>query len=370
MYYRLFILGLLIMVSHPAAAAVDIALRGRDPVRIEDVYQQRGIPYIAVEDALGAVGLTGHWDSISHKFRIKTAQGWAEISPASHYLKLQNNYYQLREKPRFIDGRLRVTDSFILDQLAQLTGRPIYFLNLHPETDNAAGTEPRGLEKFFAFFLNKKAPRNGSLIRAVAIDPGHGGLDTGVLAADGTKEKDLTLEIAEKLAKKLKMRLGIPVYLSRDGDYELTTEQRLQTASAQDVDLWILLHAQSAFSPSINGVSLFIRPEKPPPWSSETDAPAEATAGSLRLARGLVSALRKNEIEVQGVFPSSRLSLGQGDLPTVQLELGYLSHEEDLKNLKNPDYQDQIVESLYAGIRDFARQTKEKVDDVPRPAKN
>ena len=362
---RLFIfLFCLFLPFHNAFAAVDIALRGKDPVRLEDVYQQNGIPFIAIEDALGAVGLSGHWNSIAHNFRIKTKYGWAEISPASGFMKIAGEYYPLKEKPRFIDGRLRVTDSFILNQLAQLTGRSIYFRNLDPNTDSSPTKQSSGLDKFFAFLLNKKDSKSGPLIRAVAIDPGHGGLDTGVIAGSGYKEKQLNLEIAEKLAKQLKMKLGIPIYLSRDGDYELTMEQRLQSASKDDVDIWLLLHAQASFSPATNGVSLFVRPEANGQKVAAEKGAVERLSDSMKLANELALALRQSAIKVQGIYPSSRLSLGRGNLPTVQIELGFLSNPDELQQLQNSKYQNQIVQALYTGIHRYAKKSKEKMNGV------
>lgn len=361
----LMILCCLFLPLHSAFAAVDIALRGKDPVRLEDVYQQDGIPYVALEDALDVVGLIGHWNSITHSFRISTKHGWAEISPASGFLKIADDYYPLKEKPRFIDGRLRVTDNFILNQLAQLTGRSIYFRNLDPEMDNLpAKQQSSGLEKLFAFLLNKKVTASGPILRAVAIDPGHGGLDTGVIASSGYKEKQLNLGVAEKLAKQLKMKLGVPIYLSRDGDYELTMEQRLQSASKNDVDIWLLLHAQAAFSPELRGVSLFVRPEDIVQNVVAEEAVEKPVSDSMLLANEMALALRKNAIEVRGIYPSSRLSLGRGNLPTVQIELGFLSNPEELQQLQNPEYQQRIVQALYAGIRQYAKQSKEKIDGV------
>lgn len=358
------ILLCLFLPAHSAVAAVDIALRGKDPVRLEDVYQQQGVPYIAIEDALDAVGLKGHWNSISHSFKIKTKYGWAEISPASGFMKIAGEYYPLKEKPRFIDGRLRVTDSFILNQLAQLTGRSIYFRNIDPDVDNAPVKQSSNLEKLFAFLLNKKTDKNSSLIRAVAIDPGHGGLDTGVIASTGYKEKQLNLEVAEKLAKQLKMKLGIPIYLSRDGDYELTLEQRLQSASREDVDLWILLHAQAAFSSELSGVTLFIREEEMTRNIPDEDVEEPVESDSLILAKNLSSALQESAISVRGIYPTSRLSLGRGNLPTVQIELGFLSNPEELQQLQSSDYQDVIVQALYTGIHRYTQLSKEKIDGV------
>ncbi len=362
MRFTVFVISLL-LTCQTAIAAVDIALRGKDPVRLEDVYQQNGTPYIAIEDALAAVGLTGSWDSINHKYRIKSKYGWAEISPASSYLKLRGEFYPLKEKPRFIDGRLRVTDSFILNQLAQLTGRSIYFRNLDPDTDNMQVKETSTLDKLFAFLLNKKVNKGDALIRAVAIDPGHGGLDTGVIAPSGYKEKQLNLEVAEKLAKQLKMKLGIPVYLSRDGDYELTTEQRLQTAAKEGVDIWLLIHAQSAFSSDQHGVSLFIRPEEVKPVVTSTENSQESESDSLLLARNISLALREASIDVRGIFSSSRLSLGRGDLPTVQIELGFLNNPAELQSLQSREYQETLVKALYSGIATYAKQARKKKNE-------
>lgn len=364
MHY-LIILLCLFLPFHSAFAAVDIALRGKDPVRLENVYQQDGVPYIAIEEVLDVVGLTGHWDSISHSFLISTTHGWAEISPASSYLKIADEYYPLKEKPRFIDGRLRVTDSFILNQLAQLTGRSIYFRNLDPDTDSAPALQASGLEKFFSFLLKKKTSGSKeAMLRAVAIDAGHGGLDTGVIAASGYNEKQLNLDVADKLAKQLKMKLGIPIYLSRDGDYELTMEQRLQVAAKEDVDIWLLLHAQAAFSPALSGVSLFIRPEENATNIADPKGTQAVESDSLLLAKELARALRESAIEVRGIYPSSRLSLGRGDLPTVQIELGYLSNPKELQQLQDAAYQNQMVQALYNGIRLYAKQSKEKTNGI------
>lgn len=349
---------LFFLMTTPLLAAVDIGPRGKDPQRIEDVYQQDGIPYIAIEDIIGAVRLKGHWNSVKHSFRIKTRRGWAEISPASSYLKLSGEYYPLKEKPRFIDGRLRVTDSFVLNQLPLLVGRSVYYRNLDPATDTAVTSEASGMERLFSFLLKKKARRSGPLIRAVAIDPGHGGLDSGVIAVDGFKEKQVSLAVAEKLAKQLKMKLGIPIYLSRDGDYELNLEQRLAPASREDVDLWLLLHAQASFSTEQQGVTLFIRPDEIVTLPNEEVVAAESI--SLQLAEQLALALREAGILVNGIYPSPLLSLGRGNLPTVQVEMGYLSHPQELARLQSKAHQERLAQAIYQGVWRFAELEKEK----------
>lgn len=351
--------------ASPLLAAVDIAPRGKKLVRLEDVYQQDGVAYVAIEDALDAVGLTGHWNSIKHTFRIRTRRGWAEISPASKSLKLGDDFYPLQEKPRFIDGRLRVTENFVINQLSLLVGRPIFFNNLDPDVEASVAEQSSSLEQLFSFLLNKKIKRSGPVIRAVAIDPGHGGLDTGVIAASGLKEKEVNLKVAEKLSKQLKMKLGIPIYLSRDGDYELSLEQRLKPALKEDVDLWLLLHTQAAFAAETRGVSLFVRPDEA--VAAGNAATAESIVNVSRLlADDLALSLREAGIEVNGIFTSSLLSLGRGSLPTVQVELGYLSHPEELIALQDEDYQERLAQALYQGIRSYAKSKKERIDELAR----
>lgn len=340
-----------LVLTVPAYAAVEVALRGQQSVVIEDVYRQRGVSYIAVEDLLKVVGLTGHWDSVAHTYRIRTSRGWAVISPATRYLRIGDSFYPLQDKPIFIDGRLRVSEGFVQSQLSQLTGRPVFYRDLNPGTEAVAVAQDETLDQLFGRLLSRSQQPQGAGIRAIAIDPGHGGLDTGVIAVSGYNEKILTFEVAERLARLIRMRLGIPVYLSRSGDYEVSLEQRLASASREDVDLWILLHAQNSFSGNVQGIDLFVRTEED--QYAQTQG-AEGANYSLLMAQKLSRALAAGQFDVRGIYSSSHLSLGRGNLPTVQIELGYLSHPEQLRLLRQTEYQDRLAQALFDGIQQYA----------------
>ncbi len=340
----------LVLFCSPAIAAVEVALRGQEPVLIEDVYRQQGLSYVAIQDLLKVVGLTGHWDSVEHTYRIRTSRGWAVLTPASNYVRIGDTFYPLQDKPVFIDGRLRVSESFIQSQLAQLTGQPVFFRNLNPDASTVVEEEGGGLEQFFGRLFRRAERTRGPAIRAVAIDPGHGGLDPGVIAPDGYNEKLLTFEVADRLARTLRMRLGIPVYLSRSGDYDISLEQRLESASRDDVDLWILVHAQASFSDRVRGIDLFVREDE------ETYNPS---SGSLMLAEQLSLSMQASELKVGGVYSSSRLSLGRGNLPTVQIEIGYLSNSEELRLLREEEYQNRLVQAIFDGIQNYITLSRE-----------
>lgn len=353
--FRLFpVLLLLLTLASQSEASVEIALAGKPTANVDEVYLRDGVAYLAIDDVLPVLDLSGRWDSVAHVYRIRTFRGTAVISPGSHYLRLGERFVPLAHPPRFIDGRLRVAEDFVSSHLPGLLGLSVHYRNLNPP-ELVPDESQTPLDKLFAFLLRKKRPADAALLRAVALDPGHGGQDPGALGSGGIKEKDVTLGVARRLEKLLKMRMGIPVYLSRDGDYALEPQQRLEPATRPEVDGLVVLHAQSSFSPVPHGVTLFVRPRQA---FAEGDRPA-GEGESMRLARLLAEALEAAGLEVAGTVPAPLLPLGRGDLPTVLVELGYLSHPGDRSLLQDVAGQDRLAAALFHGLQKFANDSKE-----------
>lgn len=349
-----FLCSLFLFLVFPltAQATVELALQGTEPVAIADVYLQEKVPFLALDDVLPALGLSGSWDSVAHIYRIETPRGPAIISPGSQYLRLGGRMIAIEHQPRFIDGRLRISEDFLLANLAPLLGHPIYYRNLNPVTSESSSGES-AIDRLFDFILQKKDEPDAPALRGVAIDPGHGGQDTGALG-DGVKEKSVTLETARNLEKQLKMHLGIPVFMTRDGDYAATAEQRHEAAAQPDADIFLLLHAQSSFSPAARGVMLYIRPQE----KAAAD-PATVDHGSILLARSLAKALGDAGLPVRGIVRAPLLPLGRGNLPTVLIELGYLSNPDERRELTSAEGQVRLAQALFAGVRAFADSQKE-----------
>ncbi len=346
---------LLLLAPVPLQAAVELAREGQPPVTINEVYLQDGIDFLALDDVLPALGLRGGWDSVRHIFTIDTPQGHATLFPGGHYLNIGDRFLPLSRPARFIDGRLRIPENFVTGPLASLLGGQIYYRNLNPPV--ATHEEGTAIDRLFSFLLQKKRAVQGRALHGVAIDPGHGGQDPGAIGG-GLKEKNLNLDLARDLEKLLKMQLGIPVYLSRDADYQPSAEQRLKAAAHPDVDVLLQLHVQAALSPTPSGVMLFVRP------AEERDGkvlPA-AGGGSMRLARDLEAALRQAGIPVAGVFSAPLLPLGRGDLPTVLVEAGFLSNPADQARLADPAGRQSLAAALFTGLKAFSQ---EKVEDSP-----
>jgi N-acetylmuramoyl-L-alanine amidase len=342
------------LFSMPLYAAVELGLDGQTPVSIDEVYRRDGTFYLALDDILPPLGLSGQWQSVKHVYRIRTPRGTAVISPGSHFLRLGDDLTPLRQPPRFIDGRLRVSEDFLNDHLQPLLGQAIAYRNLDPSGENGNSPES-ALDRLFAFLLRRDKPQNAPALRAVAIDPGHGGEDPGSIAADGFKEKQVTLAVANRLEKQIKMHLGIPVTLSRDGDYTLHRSARLKALAGAEADVLLVLHAQASFDQDCHGVMLFIRP-----WDEGTEGTATGDGDSLRLARHLQSSLRRGGLAVGEIMRAPLLPLGRGDLPTVLVELGYLSNPADQARLAAAPGQQELALALFEGLKSYAEEKQEE----------
>ena len=336
----------LLTFAPPAGALVEIGRPGAVPTVIEDVYLREGTAFISIDDALSALGLQGEWDSVTHVYTIGTPHGRALISPGSQFLKLGDNFIPVAHRPRFIDSKLRISEDFLLRQLAPLLTEPIYYRNNNPP-EPVENEDP--LDQLFAFLLRKKEPVADGSKWVVAIDPGHGGEDSGALGLSGSKEKAVTLAVGQRLEKLLKMHQDAPVVMTRDGDYALDMERRLELVAEGQADVLLSLHAQAFASDESSGVNLYIQTQ------TERDTPdgLQADNSSLKLAEILQQKLKLNGFDVHGIKELPLYPLGRGDLPRVLVEMGSLTNAIDLATLQDPVRQQDFARSLIDGLQAF-----------------
>lgn len=329
-----------------AEALVEIGRPGAVPMTIEDVYLREGTAFISIDHALQALELEGEWDSVAHVYAIGTPHGKALISPGSQFLKLGDNFIPVAHRPRFIDSKLRVSEDFLLRQLAPLLTEPIYYRN-HDPPKPVEQEDP--LDQLFAFLLRKKEPVADGSKWVVAIDPGHGGEDSGALGMSGSKEKDVTLAVAQRLEKLLKMHQDAPVIMTRDGDYALDVERRLGIVAEGQADVLLSLHSQAFAGDESAGVNLYIQEQ------TERDTPEGLLADntSLQLAEILQQKLEQAGFRVHGIKELPLYPLGRGDLPRVLIEMGSLTNAVDLATLQDPIRQQDLARALIEGLQAF-----------------
>lgn len=219
----------------------------------------------------------------------------------------------------------------------------------------------------------------GLKVRRVVIDPGHGGHDTGAIGKGGTREKDITLAISQKLAAELRER-GLEVILTRDEDRYVRLEDRAAFANEARGDLFISIHCNSAPSRKLHGVETYtlnissdrysIRLAARENASTEkgisdlqfilADLATKANTGeSSRLAnqvqKSLVGQLSKEYTGIKDLGHKEALFyvlLGV-KMPAILVETAFLSHAEEEKRLASEEYQDDVAHAIAQGVEDF-----------------
>jgi N-acetylmuramoyl-L-alanine amidase len=219
----------------------------------------------------------------------------------------------------------------------------------------------------------------GLKVRRVIIDPGHGGHDTGAIGKEGTREKDITLAISQKLAAQLKER-GLEVILTRDEDRYIRLEDRAQFANEARGDLFISVHCNSAASAKLHGVETYtlnissdrysIRLAARENASTEkgisdlqfilADLATKANTGeSTRLAsqvqKSLIGQLSHDYSGVKDLGTKEALFyvlLGV-KMPAILVETSFLSHSEEEQRLNSEAYQDSVAQSIAQGVEEF-----------------
>jgi N-acetylmuramoyl-L-alanine amidase len=249
-----------------------------------------------------------------------------------------------------------------------------------PEKDVKFGTLP-----------SLAPPSKTDRLIIIALDPGHGGEDSGAVGPAGTREKDVVLSVALKLRDRINNSVvgGNPMraYLTRDADFFVPLNERVKKAQKVQADLFVSIHADAFTNPDARGASVFALSDKgassaSAKWLANKENAADAVGGvnikakdvdvlkaildmsttaqindSLHLGRavikeiGGVGKLHKAQVEQAGFAV-----LKAPDIPSVLIETAFISNPDEEDKLRSQDYQDQLADAVMRGIkRYFAR---------------
>ncbi|MEP2534039.1 N-acetylmuramoyl-L-alanine amidase [Shimia sp.] len=212
----------------------------------------------------------------------------------------------------------------------------------------------------------------------VVIDPGHGGIDPGA-ERDGFLEKDLMLRFARELRDTLRRSGGFEVILTRDEDAFVSLERRVAIAHQQGADVFISLHADSLSQGHAHGATVYTLSKEASDAASAVLAERHDRADILsgvdlsgaddevtdvlldlarmetqprteQLAREMVGALREStgSLNRKAHREAAFSVLKAADVPSILIELGFMSSQKDLANLQDAGWR----ASMAAGIRD------------------
>ncbi len=285
----------------------------------------------------------------------------------------------------------QVQQAYVLDAVADQPARLVVDLIL----DTPEGFAARAAKDLAAAMANQGvAPASASTDPGthgpaattrplVVIDPGHGGVDNGASAPNGVHEKDITLTFARELQEVLVASGRFDVALTREGDTFLRLEERVALARQNKADLFVSLHADSFEQKEIRGASVYTRDENATDVLdkvlAENENKRDIVAGFVlpemqpEVVDILVDLMRRQmrrqsymaaQAIIHQLEPSITLRrfpvrqadffvLQAPDVPSILVELGFLSNGNDIANLQKSEWRERVVDALARGLADY-----------------
>ncbi len=218
----------------------------------------------------------------------------------------------------------------------------------------------------------------------IALDPGHGGEDPGAVGRGGSREKDVVLLIAKRLKDKIEMQPNMRVLLTRDGDYFVPLNVRVEKARKVQADLFMSIHADAFVESAARGSSVFALSEKGASstaarWMANKENSADLIGGvnikshdkqlasllldlsttaqindSLKLGKAIlgeiggINRLHKGMVEQAGFAV-----LKAPDIPSVLIETAFISNPEEEAKLTDENYQNQMADAILKGVNRY-----------------
>ncbi len=254
-----------------------------------------------------------------------------------------------------------------------------------PEPKPSGKNDPR--LKFLDPNVARFEPREEKIpplkrLLTIALDPGHGGEDPGAVGRGGSYEKNVVLAIAKRLKAKIEEQPNMRVMLTRDGDYFVPLNMRVEKARKVQADLFVSIHADAFVEPTARGSSVFALSEKGATstaarWMANKENAADLIGGvniknhdrqlasvlldlsttaqisdSIKLAKavlgeiGSINRLHKGSVEQAGFAV-----LKAPDIPSILIETAFISNPEEEAKLSDDAYQDQMAIAILKGIR-------------------
>jgi len=220
----------------------------------------------------------------------------------------------------------------------------------------------------------------GLVANRIVIDPGHGGEDPGCIGKRGLREKDVVLDVATRLKKILESKENLEVVLTRETDIFIPVENRTVVANQNQADLFISIHANASRNRNLSGVETFYLNLSQDPSVIETAAQENATSSTnisqmgeiikkilinskISESKELAETIQKNllkslaqkykAVKDLGVKGGPFWVLIGADVPSILVEISFLSHTEEESRLMNSQYLDFVAQGIYEGIKEY-----------------
>ncbi len=218
----------------------------------------------------------------------------------------------------------------------------------------------------------------------IAIDAGHGGEDPGARGKRGTKEKDVVLRIAKRLAKLIEQTPGMTPVVIRTGDYYLSLRKRIAKARRHKADLFVSIHADAFKNTRVKGSSVYVlsargASDEAAKWLAKRENAADLIGGvsledkddvlasvlldlslngtidvSTRVASKILREFKKiGPVHKRTVQHAGFVVLKSPDIPSLLIETAFISNPREERRLRDKRYQQKLANAMMRGIHQY-----------------
>ena len=259
---------------------------------------------------------------------------------------------------------------------SKTTSKTISKKRFKHELEKPAGKVPKGaLAKQLALGVKR-----------IVIDPGHGGKDPGAIGyLKSVREKNVTLEISRRLARKIRQRLGCEAILTRNGDAFLSLEERTAIANTKNADLFISIHTNANKTRACRGIETYflnlatdehaiLVAARENATSAKNISDLEAILSDLmknakidessRLAGHVQEAIirklkpRYSRIKNNGVKQAPFYVLLGAEMPCILIEVAFITNPRECRRLNSAGYQEDIADAIVTGIQQYIKEMR------------
>jgi len=337
--------------------------------------------FFSINDFLSSTNSKYYISDKTQKIVFYLAGKKIKLTNEIAFLLIDDNIYQLPKKIIKKDNEYFVpTDSFF-----EIINLSIQNLSISKNSKGIiiSSSLKSGNEPIKRIDIEKEKWKFSTII----IDPGHGGKDPGAVGYRGTLEKDIALDVAKRLEKKISRNMQVKTVLTRDEDIFLKLGERTKIANEKNGSLFISIHANAATDRRANGFETFlIGPNKNEAavrvaarenavlelegfsgkkLTNEDLIKATIAQSAFAAKSEQFAALVQEEIgrrvkgRNRGVKQAGFYVLMGASMPNVLIELGFISNLAEEKKLRSSQYREVLATAIYRALEKYEKTLSE-----------
>jgi len=376
-YFRLF--SIIFLLSHLCAKTESKIKVFENNVLVGEINTIQNKNLFSVNDFIEITNSKKFINNKTQKVVFYVDNKKIKISNQITFIEIEDNLFQLSSEVLIENGIYYLpTDSFfgIIQNLSDFslikyTNNEIRFTSI--STD----------KKIIKKNVDLRSEKEKWEFKTIVIDAGHGGKDPGAIGYTGTKEKDIALDVAKRLEKKLSKNMNVKIIMTRNEDVFLRLSERTKIANESNGNLFISIHTNAAEDRRASGFETFLigpnKNEAAVRVAARENAvlELEGTTGKKLTNEDLIKAtiaqsafaskseqfasMVQKEIKKRvqspdrGVKQAGFYVLMGASMPNVLVELGFISNPSEEKKLRSPQYPDQLATAIYRAVEQYQK---------------